>query len=400
MSLLDKKIVSGSIVLLALIGIFQVLNYLYHFSMARLLSVAEYGVLATLFSIIYVFSIFSESIQTILTKYSSDESDSGKLKNLFKRSLKHSSIISIIIILGYLIVSIPLSYMLKIPYGLMALNSFILLLSFFAPVTRGILQGRKKFLSLGTALVVEGLGKLILGFIFVFIGWKIYGALVGTIIGLGLSFVFSFLIMKDIRHAKEKKANVEGIYQYSMPVFIIMICILLFYSLDIVIAKIMFDAETAGDYAIASTLAKIIFLCTQPISKAMFPFSASKDNPKGKSKALFTALVLCIAGIIASLIIFFYFPDFIVHIFSGKDIPSSVSILFYLGITFSLLSISNIILSYKLSIGKTKGAAYFILFVILQILVMVYFSSSLLAFSLALLATSAIFLLASLVVLE
>jgi len=41
--------------------------------MVRFLDLAEYGVLASLFSMIYILGVFSESIPTVLSKYTTNE---------------------------------------------------------------------------------------------------------------------------------------------------------------------------------------------------------------------------------------------------------------------------------------------------------------------------------------
>src|SRR3989344_1047358 len=144
----SKTLLSGSILLLFTFNLYNLLNFVFHFSMARLLSIADYGVLATLFSINYILGIFTESIQTVITKYSTSLKD-GMLKNLLKRSLRKSVKISFVIFLLYLIIIIPLSYLLKISYPLMLLSGLLIFCAFLPPVVRGILQGKKMFKFLG-----------------------------------------------------------------------------------------------------------------------------------------------------------------------------------------------------------------------------------------------------------
>src|SRR3989338_10228997 len=99
----NSAVIGGSLVLLITFNIFNFLNFAFQFSMARMLSAAEYGVLATLFAIIYIITIFSESIQTIITKYAAAEENSGKLKNLMKRTLHKSSLIALALFILYLL---------------------------------------------------------------------------------------------------------------------------------------------------------------------------------------------------------------------------------------------------------------------------------------------------------
>jgi len=66
---LNKALIGGSLVLLITFNIFNLLNFIFHFAMVRMLTVVEYGVLASLFMIIYMMTVFSESIQLVITKY-------------------------------------------------------------------------------------------------------------------------------------------------------------------------------------------------------------------------------------------------------------------------------------------------------------------------------------------
>jgi len=398
---LNKTLISGSLILLISFNFYNALNFFYHFSMARMLSVAQYGVLASLFSIIYMLALFTESIQVVVTKYSSYESNKGKLKNLLKKSLKKASRVSTSLFILYLIVAIPFSYILDIQYYLLALNGLMVFVSFFSPITRGILQGRKRFSALGGNMIIEAVIKLALSIFFVYLGWQVYGAIIGAILGPIVAVALSFINISDILKSKEKKEKTPGIYGYAKPAFVINLVILVAYTIDVLIAKIVFPAEVAGAYAIAATLAKIIFFGTQPISRAMFPLSAEHKGNKEKSEnVLGNSLVLLALAIIASLTIFFFFPNEIIHIFSGKTLPQAVSILFFLGISMSLLSITNLVLLYKLSIGKVKGYKYLLGLLALEIALLFYFSSSLFQFSIAFITSSAAILWASIFLLN
>ncbi len=398
---INEKIVKGSFILLLAFGLFNFFNFMFQFFMARMLSVSEYGVLATLFAVIYILFIFSESVQMIIVKYSANENDEGKLKSLLKKSSKKAFLISIILFIFYLAASIPLSSILKIDYLLLSFNGLIIFLSFFLPLTRGIMQGRRRFKSFGFNIILESGIKLVLGIFFVYLGWKIYGAITALILGGSIAFFLSLISLKDVIKSEEKKAETEGIYNYAKPTFIISFIIIVFYSLDVVLAKIFFSPEIAGSYAIASILGKIILWGTLPISKAMFPISIENKKEGNKSGNVFiNSLFILFLGIFFALIFFYFFPEFIIKIFSGKDIPGAISILFYLGIAFSLISLANLILLYKLSLGKVKGYLYLIIFIFIEIGLLSYFSKDLLQFSIAFITASAAFLWASIFLVE
>ena len=106
---LHKELIKGSFILLIAFGVYNLFNFIFHLSMARMLTIEDFGILATLFSIIYALGIFTESIQTVIMKYTTDEKNLGKVKNLIKRASKKGLNGASIIFILYLIVSIFLS---------------------------------------------------------------------------------------------------------------------------------------------------------------------------------------------------------------------------------------------------------------------------------------------------
>jgi O-antigen/teichoic acid export membrane protein len=384
-------LVKGSIILLVLFNIYNIINFAFHFGMARLLTTSDYGILASLMSIIYIFGIFTEPIQTIITKYSSVESEQGKIKNFLKRSLRKAAGVSFFVFFLYLLVAIPVSIFLAIPYLLIALTGLTIFTCFSSPITRGIMQGRKFFTSLGLNMILEGSLKLILSIFLVLLGWKVYGAMTALLIASLLAFFFSFLPLRNLLRAKEKPMKTKGIYNYSWPVFIILFIVLVFYSIDIIIARAVFSPETAGTYALASILAKTIFFATQPISKAMFPLAVERKSKEKSSLLLNSIAILSIVSLCALAAIYF-FSGLLIRIFTGRYIPESASILFYLAIAVTLLSFTNLILLYNLSFRKVKRPFVFLVFILIEMALLFYFSANLLQFSIAFIVAAAIFL--------
>lgn len=390
---LNKNLLKGSIILLISFNVYNALNFFFHFAMVRMLSVVQYGILASLFSIIYVLAVFTESIQTVITKYTTEEADQGKLKDILKKTFRKSFIISVALFIVYILLAILFAPLLKISYPLMVLNGTIIILAFLSPIARGILQGKKRFAALGVNMIVESGVKFVLAILLVSIGWAVYGAIIGTIVGVVVALGLSFINISPILKAKEEKASTEGIYGYTKPTFTILLIILMLYSIDVLIAKIFFSEEIAGAYAIASTLAKTIFFGTQPISRAMFPLSAENHSDEKKSENIFSnALALFIFGVLAVLALFYFLPDFIIKIFSGKEITAAAGILFYLGVAISIISLAHLILLYKLSMGKVKNYQCLFIFVVIEICLLSWFSTNIFQFTIAFITSAAIFL--------
>ena len=397
---LNRALIGGSIILVVTFGIFNVLNYVFHLGMLRMLTVAEYGVLATLLAIVYIVSIFTESIQTVLVKYSARENNLGKAKNLFMRSLHKAFLIAFVLFVLYILVAIKLASLMNIPYPLMVVSGTIIFAMFLTAVGRGILQGRQNFRALGSTMVLEGAIKVILGIAFVYIGWKVYGAVIGAVLGVFAAFIYTLIVLRPLLRARESHVATPAIYEYSLPVFLIMFTILVFYNLDILIAKIMFDAETAGLYAIIAVIAKTVFFATQPISRAMFPMTAEEGKQGSQSNVFRSALIILLACIALAFIIFYFFPEFIVWIFTGKSLPVVANLIIYAVLAASFLALANLVILYRLSQGRIRHAAVFLLFVITEAILLYIFSDNLTQFVLAYMTAAAIFLWGSVVLLK
>jgi O-antigen/teichoic acid export membrane protein len=398
---LKNGVFGGSIVLLIMINVFNALNYFFHFAMARFLSAADYGILAVLMSIIFIFNISNESIQTIISKYAAGEKDEGKLKNITKRALKKVLGMAIFLFFIYLVIAIFLMFILKISYALLAFTGLILICTFLIPVTRGVIQGKRKFNILGFNMIFEGTVKIILSILFVLFGFRVYGAIGGVIIGSISAFLLSFVPLKSILKTKEKTGTTEVIYQTSLPIIVSIIAIMAFLSLDVIVARAVFPAETVGYYAMASMMAKVIFFGTFPISKAMFPISAQHEkNDKEASKILNQSLIILGFCIVIALIIFYLFSDWIIRIFAGRFIPEAADILIFVAIAISLLSFTNLILLHKISVGKTKNYWLLFIFIIVEIALFYFFNDNLLEYSVSFVTASAIFLWSSIILLN
>ncbi len=397
---LNKQLLGGSIILVVTFGIFNFLNYIYHLGMLRMLSVAEYGILATLLAIVYIISIFTESVQTVLAKYTAAEPDAGKVKNLFTRSLRKALFAACCLFALYALVALPLSAVMRISFPLMLLGGVIIFAMFATASARGVLQGRQRFRALGSTMMLEGAIKLVLGIALVYVGWKVYGALIGAILGTAGAFIYALFVLRPYLRAREKHVPTPRIYEYSWPVFLITLTILVFYNIDVIIAKIVFDEQTAGLYAITAVIAKTIFFATQPISRAMFSMTAqSAGRPRQKSVFRSSLLILsaCIVGAFALL---FFFPEFVIKIFTGKAIPEVAYVLKYAAIAASLLSLANLFILYRLSQGKIGNPLVFLTFIILEALLLILFSANLVQFVLAFMTSAAIFLWGSVVLLR
>ena len=388
--------------LLFLVGIFNILNFLYHLIMARIMPVEDFGMLKRVFAFLYIGAIFMESIQTVVVKYASNyKQNNGKLKSIFLRTNKEIIPTAIIVAVVFLILSIFLSPLFNIAYSLLFATSIFIIFSIFVPIARGILQGQQRFLALGLSMLGEAFLKIGVSFILVYIGLGVLGAVWGVVISLVLSLGISMIFINKVLSSKTENAPLEGIRSYSKPVFLITSALILFINIDILIAGNIFSDFDAGVYAIASTIALIIFIAVQPINKVLFPITAvdSANNRPSRNnfvRAMFLVAIICFGA----LIIIFFFTEQIIYLISGKMLPEARIPAILLSCGTTLLSLSSTILYYKLSLGRTRYYLWSMLFLLIEVVLLTLMSTTLVNYALGFLISNAIFFIGSLVLLK
>ncbi len=395
------RLAKDTIILFIMLNIFNFLNYLYHFIIARMLVPADYGILITLFSIIYIFGIPSEGIQVLFARLTSKyniKGEDGKIKYFVNKGIKRVSFIASIIFLILFLASFFLSKFLKIDFWLLVVTNAMIFAFVLAPIPRGVLQGKKKFGKFGISFIVESIVRLFLSVFLVWIGFKVYGAIIGVFLGIFLGFLMALFFIKDTMKERAEKENLRDIYQFSVPFFVVTFVILCMLSIDVILVRRFFiaDPDLVGKYAVLSTLGKIIFLGTASVSKTMFPSASERFEEKKETRHIFVkSFIVTILLCAIALIFFYYLPELIIRITFGSQYVDISHLLFYEGLALTFLSLSNLVLLYGLSINRIKRPYWLFLFLILEVILLTIFNSNLKSYIIALTVSNLIMFIGS-----
>jgi len=404
--LMKNELFVSSLTLLILINIGNFINYLYQFTMARMLGPVDYGTLAVLISITYIFAVPVLSIQTVVSKHSTRLNSSGelgKIKGMLNYLLKRLLFIAFITFMAFLVLSIFLSEYLNISFWLLGLTGTFLFIGFTYPIGIGILQGMKKFKVWGWNTIIYSLAKIILAVILVVIGFGVYGAILGFIFGAFIAFLFIFPFIKEVTNSNEIKEKVGIFSKDSLPIFLAILLIVLMYSIDVILAKGLFDPEIAGKYAVISMIGKIILFGTMAIGSAMFPISSERFfNGVGHKGVIRKTSIIMVLLCGFAIILFWLFPEFVINILFGSQYLSMANILVYVGIAFSFISFLNILILYRISVDEFKIIHIVILmmFLSIQIIALSVFNDSVKNFSIAFMSSTILTFLGSFVLIR
>ncbi|MEN7981985.1 MAG: oligosaccharide flippase family protein [Nanoarchaeota archaeon] len=397
---LGSEFGKGAIILFVMMNFANLLNFIFHFLMGRMLGPVHYGTLAVLMSLMYIYSIPVESIQNLISRYVTRfnlNKEHGKIKFLIVKSLKKGFIFSLTIFAILIPISFFISKFLDINFWLIIVTNIFIFSAFSIPITKGTLQGRKKFSLFGGSLVIESFIKISVGVFLVVLGMQVFGAIVGVLVSAFIGILISIYFNWDLFKHKKEEVKFREIYTQSIPYFITTIVILLVFSLDIILAKRFFSAETAGKYAVLSMLGKMIFFATMSISKAMFPLTSEKCDNGEDSKKLFRKSILMISLICVGVVLAFaIFPKLIILILYGSQYVDMAQYLVYSGIAFSFLALNNLILIYGLSINKLKKSGFLFVFLLIEIILLSVFHDNILEYILAFMFSNIVMFIGSL----
>ncbi|EKD94525.1 MAG: capsular polysaccharide biosynthesis protein [uncultured bacterium] len=356
----------------------NVINYAYHLIMGRLLGPVSYGVLASLYSILYMVSIIPSSASVSIVKFVSSAKD-NELYSVYEAIRKLIFKLAIVLSSLMLIASPTISKFLHIENIILVITiTPILFISLITLVNQSTSQGLLKFQGSVVPTLISSLFKLLIGIGLVLIDWSVFGAMVAIIISILLAYIYSQkFINKYIKQTKIKTVDLLPFLKYSGPVLLQSLAFTSIFTIDVLFAKHFLDPFSAGIYAALSTLGKIIFFAASPVAATMFPvISKRKALNQGYLKVFFASFLITfgIAGL--ATLIFWLFPDLTIGILYGKDYLSAKLDLVWMAGFILFYTLSNLIVNFFLSVGKVKVVAVPLVAAVLQATIIWFYHGS------------------------
>lgn len=357
--ILAHPFVKGSAIMLSGTMVANILAYVYHLVMGRMLGPVGYGELAALISIFYVLNAPSSVVQNILVKFFSGlkaKHDYGQAKRLFLRITRLLIIIQIALFVLLLPFVTMVGEFLHIADNINLIWLYLMFAMFlFTVINISVLQAFQQFFAITVINAIGGVLRLALGAIGAIfgVGWALFGNVVAAIVG----YLATFIPLKTLLAEKEKIITISPIsaLYYSVPACIAVICITALYSQDVVLVKHFFSPEDAGIYSSLSVLGKIIFFASSALGAVAFPILAEYrevGKPYGKIVAMALGTVAIISFSITAL--YFLFPQFVVSMLFGQGFVQAGTYLGTFGLFISFFTLSYLLTTMYLAIGKTN----------------------------------------------
>lgn len=370
-SLAQHKVIRHSAVVFAGSMSVNVMAYLFHLLVGRILGPGPYGEFSALLSLFYILNTPTLVLQALVVKLFSTlkaKGATGEAKSLFlfiTRWMVIAGGIGLLCMIGLAGTLATFLHIRSPEYFLWLYGLFVFYL--LGIVNVSILQAYQKFAAMSLFTNLSGLLRLILGVIFAYwgVGWTLISNVFSGLLGyIALFIPLGFLLAVK---AKPHTISHRDTVGYSIPTFFAFASITALYTQDVLWVKHFFSPVDAGLYASLSVLGKVIFFASAALTSVAFPLIAER-KVRGASSS---RLVIAAFGIVAAMSIgltlcYFLFPAFIVHLLFGPEYQAAEQYVGLFGLFISFFSLSNLLINVFLALGNTKAWVFSTLAAIAQ----------------------------------
>jgi O-antigen/teichoic acid export membrane protein len=344
----------------------NVFNYLYYMLMGRMLSVADYGAVMSLISVVLVVFGAGSIGQTVAAKLAADLRAAGPAEAMaaFARALTRGALYAALAIALVVFAAqrILASYLHLDRPELVTIAGVTAGLGFALLLQRGLLQGLGAFPTFALSNVLDALRTaLLVPLIHAFGALGSLVSLLGAVIGaavygeVALRRRFggtSAVVRLDVRRML-KTAGTTGVSAFG-------VVILMFY--DVVLARHFLDPVDAGLYGAAALAGRVIFAAIAFLPTVLLPnvavrHASGRPDAHVLAAALGAALglIACVAAVCG------FAPELVVRILAGPRFVNAAPIVFPYALAAGALSLASLLSTYAIARHRFTFVPYLLL---------------------------------------
>ena len=375
-------------------------NFFFNLFMTRNLSESEYGILASLLSLMTLATLPAGAFIPTLVRFSASYFAKGEIhlvRGLFVKVTKLSFFFGGIIFILSLVFVDELKEFIKVnDTSLILLASVSIFFGIIQVVNVALLQAKLLFSFIAFTNLLSAVLKLALGIALVFMNTGVKGGMSAYFIAGIIPYGMSFYPLRSIFREKSGKIPIQisKLLTYAAPSSLALFSLTSFISTDILLVKHFFNPLDAGIYATLSLVGRVIFFFSAPITTVMFPLIVQKHARDENFHNIFKLSLLFVFLPSFTLTIFYFlFPDFSLHFFSTKaSVSLAAPYLGLFGLFITAYSLLYVIVNFYLSIKQTQVFIPVVLGAVLQAVLIWFFHDTFLEVILVSLAITSLLL--------
>jgi hypothetical protein len=223
----------------------------------------------------------------------------------------------------------------------------LLLVSLWAPMFGGLLQGRQDFFWMGWVSIIGGAARLVGAVFFVMaLGLGAAGMMAGALIGIFLTVVIPVWRTRDLWREKPEPFDRMGVLRQVLPLmFGFGACQFMFTS-DTMFATAYFNGEQMKPYVVAGTLSRALLWLVLPMASVMFP-KLVQSRVKSEKNNLFNLVVLgtAVLSICGALGLWLVGPLVVRFVAHAGDVAATMKLIPWYAAAMIPLALANVMVN-------------------------------------------------------
>ncbi|MDX6670315.1 MAG: hypothetical protein QOI91_678 [Solirubrobacteraceae bacterium] len=223
-------------------------------------------------------------------------------------------------------------------------------------IERGILQGLRAYRAAGLSVILEALGRLVLGLILVGGGLGVTGAYVASPLSmLTAALVLGWVLRRRLgppAHEAPTRRFHQLVAGAWAPVLGLTLVAVL-QNIDVIIVKHRVGGDEAGAYAAAAVAAKVVIWVGIGLAYYLVP-EAARRAQAGRNPRGVLGRALLVIGLVAApmLIVYAVAPGLVLRLGFDVHVAGANGALIVLGAAMTLLAIASLAVQYMLAIER------------------------------------------------
>lgn len=351
-----------------------------HF-LSRKISMDEYGILVTLFSVVNLIpTVPFQMVFTYQTARALATNRRGQLTRMIRA-------VWLAIFLFWLLASaVTLFFQKQIVANWHLSNTvalwillLVILFSLWTPMFFGAMQGRQNFLWLGWSQLLNAAGRLGAAVFIVFVlKGEATGILTGVLIGLLAVSAVGIWQTRTLWRGESEPFDWREFLRQMVPLMLGFAATQFLFSADTSFVDAYFGADKTAPYGAAGTLARALLWLVLPLAAVMFPkivHSAAKSEKTNLLNiVLLGTAVLVICGVLG---LWLLGPWVIKIVYPPEYVSATLAVLPWYAGAMIPLALANVLVNDLLARGKFQIVPFLVLLAIFYGLALTQFHSSL-----------------------
>ena len=335
-------------------------GYLYNLACIRYLGTSRFGDVATMLSLGVLAALPLGGVQNLIARQTAHLKaigDINAIRALFRRSVKWTLIIGVVITGGAMAASAPIGRLVNVDSpAVVAIGLSAIVFFAVGAILYGFVQGMQRFRGLGVAYAMSGISRPVLVAPALVVGLGSAGALGVNAIAAALAVAIAGFVVRDLWSGRQLPTIAPRLDRREVATMVG--GTLAFASLtnvDVVLANSLLDDHAGGIYAAAALAAKLLLLISTVVAIVLLPKATARVAEGRSAVPILVASIVATAALsVVAVVALALVPERLVVWAFGGDFAESTGLLGLFAAAMGLAGLVNVYLLFYLAHRDTR----------------------------------------------